>query len=121
MAKIPAGVGPKLPQIVILFGATGDLSQRKLLPGLFHLARPGFLPNCFVIGVSLEDFAVDGFRALARQAIDRHHNRNPGMEGWPAFEASLDYVPLSAGAGELKAAVEKAALACNGKVSSSII
>ncbi len=115
MAKIPAGVGPKLPQIVILFGATGDLSQRKLLPGLFHLARAGFLPNCFVIGVSLEDFAVDGFRALARQAIDRHHNRNPGMEGWPAFEASLDYVPLSAGAGELKAAVEKAALACNGQ------
>ena len=115
MAKIPAGVGPKLPQIVILFGATGDLSQRKLLPGLFHLARAGFLPNCLVIGVSLEDFAVDGFRTLARQAIERHHNRNPGMEGWPAFEASLDYVPLSAGAGELKAAVEKAALACNGQ------
>jgi len=115
MAKIPAGVGPKLPQIVILFGATGDLSQRKLLPGLFHLARAGFLPNCFVIGVSLEDFAVDGFRALASQAIERHHNRSPGMEGWPKFEASLDYVPLSAGAGELKAAVEKAALACNGE------
>ena len=115
MAKIPAGVGPKLPQIVILFGATGDLSQRKLLPGLFHLARAGFLPNCFVIGVSLEDFAVDGFRALARQAIERNHNRSPGMEGWPKFEASLDYVPLSAGAGELKAAVEKAALACNGE------
>jgi glucose-6-phosphate 1-dehydrogenase len=115
MAKIPAGVGPKLPQIVILFGATGDLSQRKLLPGLFHLARAGFLPNCFVIGVSLEDFAVDGFRALARQAVERNHTHNPGMEGWPKFEASLDYVPLSAGAGELKAAVEKAALACNGE------
>ena len=115
MAKIPAGVGPKLPQIVILFGATGDLSQRKLLPGLFHLARAGFLPNCFVIGVSLEDFDVEGFRALARQAIERNHNRNPGLEGWPKFEASLDYVPLSAGAGELKAAVEKAALAFKGE------
>ena len=37
MAKIPAGVGPKLPQIVVLFGATGDLAHKKLLPGLYHL------------------------------------------------------------------------------------
>jgi glucose-6-phosphate 1-dehydrogenase len=45
MSKIPAGVGPKMPQIVVLFGATGDLSQRKLLPGLFHLATAGFIPK----------------------------------------------------------------------------
>jgi glucose-6-phosphate 1-dehydrogenase len=43
MSKIPAGVGPKQPQIVVLFGATGDLSQRKLLSGLFHLATAGFI------------------------------------------------------------------------------
>ena len=42
MSKIPVGVGPRLSQIVVLFGATGDLSQRKLLPGLFHLATAGF-------------------------------------------------------------------------------
>jgi glucose-6-phosphate 1-dehydrogenase len=47
--------------------------------------------------------------------MERTHNRNPGMQGWPAFEAALDYVPLSAGAGVLKAAVDKAALACNGE------
>ena len=35
MAKIPAGVGPKLPQIVVLFGATGDLAHKKLLPASF--------------------------------------------------------------------------------------
>ena len=43
MAKIPPGVGPKYPQVVILVGANGDLSRRKLLPGLFHLARSGFI------------------------------------------------------------------------------
>src|SRR5271165_1358045 len=115
MPKIPPGVAPRLPQIVILFGATGDLSQRKLLPGLFHLAAAGFLPNLFIIGVSLEDFDAEAFRALARQAMERTHNRNPGMQGWPALEAALDYVPLSAGAGSLKTAVDKAALACNGE------
>ena len=115
MPKIPPGVAPRLPQIVVLFGATGDLSQRKLLPGLFHLSAAGFLPNLFIIGVSLEDFDVEAFRALARQAIERNHNRSPSMHGWEAFEAALDYVPMSAGAGALKAAVDKAALACDGE------
>jgi glucose-6-phosphate 1-dehydrogenase len=115
MAKIPAGVGPRLPQIVVLFGATGDLSQRKLIPGLFHLAAAGFIPNCRIIGVSLEEIDVEAFRALARQVIERNHNRSPSMEGWAAFEAALDYVPLSAGAGVLKTAVEKAAVAFDGE------
>ena len=68
MAKMPVGVGPKAPQIVVLFGATGDLSQRKLLPGLFHLVAAGFLPKCRIIGVSLDDIDAEGFRALARNA-----------------------------------------------------
>jgi glucose-6-phosphate 1-dehydrogenase len=115
MAKIPAGVGPKLPQIVVLFGATGDLSQRKLLPGLYHLAAAGFIPTCRIVGVALDDIDVAEFRALARKAVERHHNRKPGMEAWPAFEAALDYLPWAAGPGALKAAVEKAARACGGE------
>ncbi len=112
MTKIPAGVGPKLPQIVVLFGATGDLSQRKLLPGLYHLAAAGFIPTCRIIGVALDDIDVPEFRALARKAVERHHNRKPGMEAWPGFEAALDYLSWAAGPGALKAAVEKAARAC---------
>ena len=46
MAKVPVGVGPKLPQIVVLFGATGDLAHKKLLPGLFHLVSAGFISKC---------------------------------------------------------------------------
>jgi glucose-6-phosphate 1-dehydrogenase len=115
MTKVPAGVGPRLPQIVVLFGATGDLSQRKLLPGLFHLVAGGFIPKCCIIGISLDQMDVEGFRALARKVVERHHNRNPGMEAWPAFEANLDYVPLAAGAGALKTAVEKAARTFEGE------
>ena len=43
MAKIPPGVGPRFPQVVVLFGATGDLARRKLLPGYFDTA-PDHLP-----------------------------------------------------------------------------
>ncbi|MGO8798228.1 MAG: hypothetical protein ACLQJL_03990, partial [Roseiarcus sp.] len=45
LAKIPPGVGPKYPQVLVLVGATDDLSQRKLLPGLFHLSSAGFIPS----------------------------------------------------------------------------
>jgi glucose-6-phosphate 1-dehydrogenase len=115
MAKIPAGVGPKLPQIVVLFGATGDLSQRKLLPGLFHLTAAGFIPKCRIIGVSLDDIDAEAFRALAHRAIEQRHDRHPMDGAWPAFASALDYVPLGAGAGLLKTAVEKAAQAFSGQ------
>ena len=115
MSKIPAGVGPKLPQIVVLFGATGDLSQRKLLPGLFHLTAAGFIPKCRIVGVSLEQIDAEAFRDLAHQAIGRHDGRKAGDGAWPAFAAALDYVPLAAGAGALRAAVERAEQAFEGE------
>jgi len=114
MSKIPAGVGPKLPQIVVLFGATGDLSQRKLLPGLFHLVAAGFIPKCRIIGVSLEDIDAEAFREFARQAVDRHEKK-PSDGAWPAFAAALDYVPIAAGPAGLKRAVERAAEAFDGQ------
>ena len=114
MSKIPAGVGPKLPQIVVLFGATGDLSQRKLLPGLFHLVAAGFIPKCRIIGVSLEDIDAEAFHEFARQAVDRHEKK-PSDGAWPAFAAALDYVPIAAGPAGLKRAVDRAAEAFDGQ------
>ncbi|WP_255721683.1 glucose-6-phosphate dehydrogenase [Lichenibacterium dinghuense] len=106
--KALRGVGPGYPQIVVLVGATGDLSRRKLLPGLFHLASSGFIPGCRVIGVSLDDLDVDGFRTLARSALDQFSTRKVDEAQWDAFAQALDYVSLSAGAGELRAAVKRA-------------
>ena len=108
MPKIAAAVGPHYPQIVVLVGATGDLARRKLLPGLFHLASAGFIPGCRIIGVSLDDMQPDGFRALARKALEEFSTRPVGEADWSAFARDLDYVPLSAGAGALKAAVQQA-------------
>jgi glucose-6-phosphate 1-dehydrogenase len=108
MAKIPAGVGPKLPQIVVLFGATGDLSQRKLLPGLFHLIAAGFIPKCRIVGVALEAIDTEGFRDVARKAIGAHFERRAEGDKWSAFAQLLDYVPWKAGAGALGEAVAKA-------------
>ncbi len=108
MAKIPPGVGPKYPHVVVLFGATGALSQRKLFPGLFHLSSSGFIPGCRIIGVSLDEFAPDAFREFGREALQEFSSRKVTDEAWNAFATNLDYVPLAAGASSLKAAVERA-------------
>jgi glucose-6-phosphate 1-dehydrogenase len=108
VGKIPPGVGPKFPQTVILVGATGDLSRRKLLPGLFHLSSAGFIPGCRIIGVSLDDLDRDGFRRFAREALDQFSTRKMKEADWAPFAETLDYLPISAGAGVLRAAVEKA-------------
>jgi len=90
VAKIPPGVGPRHPQVVVLFGATGDLARRKLLPGLYHLWTAGSIPGCRIIGVSLDDIDVDGFRATARSALDEFFNRKVTDPDWQAFTGSLD-------------------------------
>ena len=108
MAKVPPGVGPRNPQVVVLVGATGDLARRKLLPGLFHLAGAGFIPEIRIIGVSLDDLDPEGFRKFARAAIDEFSSSKAAAAEWEAFAKRLDYVPLGAGAGALKTAVERA-------------
>jgi glucose-6-phosphate 1-dehydrogenase len=115
MAKIAAGVGPRFPQVVVLFGATGDLARRKLLPGLFHLASTGFIPDCRVIGVSLDEIDAAAFRVKARSALNEFGVRKVADADWDAFANHLDYVPLSAGPMAVKAAVERAELAIGGE------
>src|SRR6204780_5262723 len=115
MRKNPPGVGPKFPQVVVLFGATGDLCRRKLLPGLFHLSSSGFIPGCRIIGVSLDDLDAAGFRVIARDALDRFSSREVNGAHWDAFADTLEYVPIAAGPDTLRAAVEKAERALGGE------
>ena len=108
MKKVPPGVGPRFPQVVVLVGATGDLARRKLLPGLFHLSKAGFIPGCHIIGLSLDDLDADGFRQIVRGALEEFSTRKLTKDDWNTFAKTLDYVPLSAGASVLKSAVDRA-------------
>jgi glucose-6-phosphate 1-dehydrogenase len=65
--------------------------------------------------VSLDDLDADGFRKLARGALDEFATRPVTEEAWAAFAESLDYVPLTAGVVALKAAAERAELTFNGE------
>ena len=115
MAKVPLGVGPRRPQVVVLFGATGDLARRKLLPGLFHLSAAGYIPGCRIVGVSLDDLDAEGFRQIAQRAVKEFSAHEAGDKDWAEFAAGIDYVPLGAGAPALAAAVQRAEQGLSGE------
>jgi glucose-6-phosphate 1-dehydrogenase len=102
---------PTVPDdhVIVLFGATGDLARRKLLPGMFRLAEAGLMPRRFVIvGVSRSQLEDDEFRALARDAVDEW-GREPASEaGWERFAASLRFASIGDGPKALNEAVASA-------------
>ena len=77
---------------LVIFGATGDLARRKLLPAIYNLAHEGALPERFnLIGVSRRDLSDDDFRDFARESIEEFSRREAGPAGArrPARAAQL--------------------------------
>ncbi len=97
MATVASDVGPKFPQVVVLVGATGDLAKRKLIPGLYHLYNSGFIPDCRIIGVSLDDISTEDFCVLCKNSLDEFASRDIADNDWSRFKEKLTYLPLSAG------------------------
>jgi len=94
-------IPPADSNVILLFGATGDLARRKLLPGLFHLFKAGLLPRCRVLGVSLDEIDDDGFRAFAHEAVTEFGRASTAADHWADFEKCLHYVSQVEGASGL--------------------
>jgi glucose-6-phosphate 1-dehydrogenase len=78
---------------MVLFGATGDLARRKLVPGLFNLFRAKLLPRGFAligVGRSVED--LDGFREMHREATAKYSRTKMDAALWSEFAARFSYV-----------------------------
>jgi glucose-6-phosphate 1-dehydrogenase len=85
--------------VIVLFGATGDLARRKLIPGLFDLGRAGLLPDEYrILGTSLEELDDQTFRENARGALREFCRLEIADEDWRAFSERLAYVPSRADA-----------------------
>jgi glucose-6-phosphate 1-dehydrogenase len=107
-AAAPSGPPPLEPHVIVLFGATGDLAARKLLPGLLHLAMFGMMPEYRIIGSSTSDLSDEEFRQIARNACDTFSTDRISLLQWARFEQRLTFVPTSAGSQALATAVQKA-------------
>lgn len=81
------------PCVMVIFGATGDLTSRKLMPALFTLFRNKALPRSWaIVGCGRTPLTDDEFRDRMREALEKSPGFDP--EAWPALAASLRYVTL---------------------------
>jgi glucose-6-phosphate 1-dehydrogenase len=107
----PAAISPQAPhdQAIVLFGATGDLARRKLLPGIFHLFEAGLMPARFVlIGTSRSALGDQEFIELARDAVCDSGRRPVSGDSWNRFAGALRFASLGEGFEGLGAAVREA-------------
>ncbi|MEM8936074.1 MAG: glucose-6-phosphate dehydrogenase [Pseudomonadota bacterium] len=81
---------------LVVFGAAGDLSLRKLIPALFHRWRDGQIPEqSQIIGVSRTSMTDEAFRALAHDSFKKYHPKETIDDGeWTAFAQKLFYIEL---------------------------
>jgi glucose-6-phosphate 1-dehydrogenase len=98
--------------VVVIFGATGDLAKRKLLPGWFHLYAAGLLPREFrLIGSAPQNSAMtdEQFRAHARQSCADFCITKPDDPLWSEFAKNLSFAAAAPGNyGDLVTAVQRA-------------
>ncbi|HEY5943350.1 MAG TPA: glucose-6-phosphate dehydrogenase [Solirubrobacterales bacterium] len=93
-------------QVIVLFGATGDLARRKLLPGMFHLAQVGLMPERFrIVGAARKPLGDEEFRALARESVAASNREGGDSETWERFASSLRFAGVGEGLDALAAQV----------------
>ena len=85
---------PVAPTTLVIFGATGDLARRKLLPALYNLAHEGALPERFhLVGVSRAEKAHEDYRAECEQSIRQFSRRTPKEDVLAGLLEHVKYVP----------------------------
>src|SRR4051794_10693583 len=85
-----------LPQTLVVFGASGDLTRRKLLPALYDLASEGLLPErCAIVGSDGSPLDDADFRERARGGVEEFSRHRLDERRWQAFAQGLSYVSAS--------------------------
>ena len=82
------------PCVIVVFGATGDLTSRKILPAVYNLRRAGLLPaETCVLGFSRRPLTDDAFRKMARESVEANSRVKVEDGLWDDFAAGLFYQP----------------------------
>src|SRR6187200_1362553 len=83
------------PCILVIFGASGDLTQRKLMPAVYALAVRKLLPERFaVVGAARSEASDDEFRERMKEAVQQHGRDELRDEVWGELAAGMHYCPL---------------------------
>jgi glucose-6-phosphate 1-dehydrogenase len=80
------------PTIIVIFGASGDLTARKLAPAIFNLSKDQLLPSsCHLIGYGRSEMSDDEFRAYLKDSLDSHSRRTIEDETWNALASNISF------------------------------
>ncbi len=81
------------PTVVVIFGASGDLTARKLIPAIYNLAHDGLLPaDFYLIGFGRKPIPDAEFQQIAAGAIKEFSRREPSPEVWARLATRTHYV-----------------------------
>jgi glucose-6-phosphate 1-dehydrogenase len=81
------------PQTIVVFGASGDLSRRKIFPALYNLSRDGLLPERYaVVGFSPDDWDDAAFTEHARQSVLHFSRSSVTEDAWSRFAPHLHFL-----------------------------
>ncbi len=94
MPEMPVrGARQAAPCALVVFGGSGDLTRRKLLPAIYNLAAGGSLPQHFAaIGVARQAISSDQYREQMLAAADQFSRRRPEAAIWERFADGIEYV-----------------------------
>ena len=82
--------------IVVIFGASGDLTKRKLVPSLYSLARQNLLPSGFsIVGTARTAMTHEEFRSRMKDAINQFSDAGSDPDIWENFAAGMLYHPTN--------------------------
>lgn len=88
---------PVEPFDIVIFGGTGDLSKRKLLPALYHRFIDGQIPDSSsIIGTARSELDTEAYRALAKEACQAASGAAWDAKAWSSFEQLIHYVTIDA-------------------------
>jgi glucose-6-phosphate 1-dehydrogenase len=85
---------PVHPTTLVIFGGTGDLSHRKLLPAIYNLAHEGALPERFhLLAIARSDIPDDDYAKMARESIEQYSRQTPKPEVLDKLLDQVSYIP----------------------------
>src|SRR5260370_41451009 len=84
---------PAAPGVMVIFGATGDLTKRKLIPALCNLAQDTLLPKQFaIVGFATNDYTTESFRKMLGEEIPKYASAPVDLKFWDGIAERIYYV-----------------------------
>lgn len=88
----PSSINSTPPTVVVIFGASGDLTARKLAPAIFNLSMDSLLPShCYLIGYGRKEISDIEFRNYIKESSEKYSRRKISEHTWKSLEENLSF------------------------------